>query len=742
MICVRSFSLFLLLLFLSIGAEERASFSMEFNGYLTAQELKEKEQEIHQRTDKGPTDCFIQVGSDGGELSPLLDLASALYEWKQKGDHRILLHIQNQAVGPAAVLPFLADQLYTSVVASWGDIQLDQMHPLPLNLLRSRLGSLLSGDPHQPLLQEVAEAMIDPSIELYLDHGKLLRHSAPGAELLTGSGETLVLHKRQMEALGLLAKGALPSAFTQPLSPQAQVAEEGEIGAPLSHEGIEAELRKHISFTPDGPNLIGLIEIGREGINQSTWIRVRSALDAFRKERPLFLLLHLNTPGGEVFASQQISDGLKEFDTETGIPVIAYIDNWAISAGAMLAYSCRYIAIAKDAAMGAAEPVLMGGAEGPQSASEKINSALRADFANRAAFFDRNPYLAEAMVDSDLILVRRHGEILKLNDEEEIIRGGLHPDEVITTEGKLLTLTARQLSEYGVADLHVPPTPLVPVTAEEEEVGKWPASKLALMHLPFFDEIPNAWVERHQAGWRVTFFSILAQPMVGSLLFLGMMLGFYLEMNTPGFGVAGVIGLVCLFFLLLASFSLQAASWLEVLFLLLGLLLLALEIFVIPGFGIAGVLGILFTLGALLALLLPGLKQIEFSFDTGAFNAAGEEVLKRLAWFGGAILVGVILIIIFSRTLVPKIARRSRLILTGEQEAAQGFVSGPAKGSLPAKGAQGITLTPMRPSGKVEIEGESYEALVEGGSYLSKGIPVIVLRRSGAHLVVERDEKR
>ena len=80
-------------------------------------------------------------------------------------------------------------------------------------------------------------------------------------------------------------------------------------------------------------------------------------MDYYKKNPPLFLILELNTPGGEVFTAQKISDALKELDTQMDIPVVAYINTWAISAGAMIAYSCRYIAIVNDSSMGAAEPV-------------------------------------------------------------------------------------------------------------------------------------------------------------------------------------------------------------------------------------------------------------------------------------------------------------------------------------------------------------------------------------------------
>ena len=169
---------------------------------------------------------------------------------------------------------------------------------------------------------------------------------------------------------------------------------------------LDAGVHARIPYRTDGPNTIGYLVIGDRvsGINQSTWLYVKTALDVYKQSRPLFLILELNTPGGEVYSAQLISDALKDLDTQYDIPVIAYVNNWAISAGAMIAYSCRFIAVAKDGSIGAAEPVIEDATGKMETASEKVNSALRADFANRAHFFGRNPYIAEAMVDKQMIL--------------------------------------------------------------------------------------------------------------------------------------------------------------------------------------------------------------------------------------------------------------------------------------------------------------------------------------------------
>lgn len=255
-------------------------------------------------------------------------------------------------------------------------------------------------------------------------------------------------------------------------------------------EPLKNSLRTHIHYSSTDQNRVGYLYIGghQEAIDESTWLYLQQALDYYKQIKPIFIILELNTPGGEVFAAQKMSDALRALDIQHGIPVVAVINHWAISAGAMLAYSCRYIAVVKEGIMGAAEPVTSGIDGQMMAASEKVNSALRADFSSRAAFFNRDPLIAEAMVDKDLIIVRRDGKIIKLDSESQIQFSGPQPDEVISPKGKLLTLNAEQLMQYGVADILLPSVKLSEITPEEKEQGVWPAEKKrALSYSILFD---------------------------------------------------------------------------------------------------------------------------------------------------------------------------------------------------------------------------------------------------------------
>lgn len=497
------------------------------------------------------------------------------------------------------------------------------------------------------------------------------------------------------------------------------------------------QLQAHIHYNTEGPNIIGhlIIEDHSSTINDATWFYIKKGLDYYKQTKPLFVILELNTPGGEVFAAQKISDALKEFDTQYGIPVVCYINNWAISAGAMLAYSCRFIAVVKDGTMGAAEPIIMGEGVEMKPASEKINSALRADFASRAHFFDRNPYIAEAMVDKDLILVVRDGQVVKLNNESQVRFTGPDADLILSSKGKLLTLDAEEMLKYGVADVLLLPTKTEFITDEERANGRWPAKKMLLFQAPFFNQIPEAVVDAYEMDWKSKLFAFLATPVVSSLLLLGLFLGFYIELSTPGFGIAGAIAFICLTLIILSSFALEIANWLEVVLLFGGLLILLFDFFILPTFGLMGFFGLLLFLGGLFGLLLPGLGSINYEFDTQTFNAAGEAVLNRLAWFSGTIILAGVIIAFLARYLTPRLLSFAKLVLSGhEQDASEGYVA--SKFDAAAIGKHGTVLTDLRPGGYILVDGEKHQAIsIEG--YIFRGSEVEVIGGQEESLMVK-----
>ncbi len=676
---------------------------LEIEGYLSRATAEEAMREIDSFSDEK---IVTIIRSDEGDLNAAFALGRALASWKEKntqGD--LVIYIDEKALGPAAILPFLANSLYHSNFVSWGDIHFEDEEDMPKNLLISQLTSLIS--PQEKQLLQTAKEM---------------------------AGESdLILNRYQIDQFaiseGTLTKEAFKKQFDiEEKPPSIQTVNEEAYDLPLDKQLADA-----ITYSPDGKNLIGYLKIDdkKTSINQGTWLYITKAIEVFKEKRPIFVILELDTPGGEVYAAQKISDALKELDTQEGIPVISFINNWAISAGAMIAYSTRFITIAKDAAMGAAEPIQqVATSQETQVASEKVNSAIRADFANRAAFFGRNPSLAEAMVDKDIILVKRDGEIVKLTNEDQIRSS----DQVITQKGKLLTLSAQEMMNLGVADILLDPQKLTPITKKEQEKNRWPFSKTLLSTYPFFAKFKEAEVIGYEVDARTRFFQFLMTPMVSSLLFLGLMIGFYMELSTPGFGFAGSVGTICLILIVLSSFALEIGSWLELLLMAIGLALFLIDLFVIPSFGLLGSVGVIAFIAGLVGLMVPGLEDVDYSFDTGALNEVGMEVLRRLAWLGGALIVGLISIALLAKYVMPSFKPFRRLVSDGEQS---GYSAGESSDTMPTVGKEGVVIAPLRPAGRVLIEGRNIDAM-SVGSFIEKGEKVRVARIEGSRLFVRK----
>lgn len=741
--------LFGLLCFFTIpiySAETQAV--LQLKGHLGKEEINKAKASLNSLHLKDTQKLVLIVNSSSADLPDLLDLAKFIYSQKILKHLNVLVYIDDSAIGPSAILPFLADELYVSLYASWGDIPLG-FETYPANVLRNRVQSLINPDsPQADLLTALAGAMSDPSQQIAIkDHTwQILQNTAENNKESLPPGQTLVLNQNQLKELNLV------KAILSYVEFQKEMNLEGTVNSKTTsfrHSfeklplDLQEKLQQHIRFNPKGNNQVGYLYVGdrESSINQSTWLYIKQGLDFYKQNKPTFIILELNTPGGEVFAAQKISDALKEMDTQYNVPIVAFINNWAISAGAMLAYSCRFITVVKDGSMGAAEPVLAGEGGKMEAASEKVNSALRSDFASRAGFFNRNPLIAEAMVDKDLILVMRYGKIIKVDNESQIRTTGPEPDVVVSPKGKLLTLNAEELIEYGVADLLLQPRRLDPITKDEKASGKWPGNKMLLFHAPFFSSISQPIVQAYQMDWKTHFFVFLASPVVSSLLFMGLLIGGYMELNHPGLSLPGIFAGSCLFLIILSSFSLELANWLELILLLSGLTLIILELFVLPTMGILMLIGTLLFLAGLVGMIIPGINAIDFEYDTRTINAAGQFVLQRLAWLSGAFILSSMIIAFLARYVVPGFKGFNRLVLAGnEQDASKGYTAGCSPESLPQIGSKGIVLATLRPAGKIIIEEKIYDAISASG-LIEAEEKITVQRLEGNVIVVQRTLK-
>ncbi len=374
--------------------------------------------------------------------------------------------------------------------------------------------------------------------------------------------------------------------------------------------------------------------------------------------------LDIDTPGGRVDAAERISDAIRG----AGIPVYAFVNPRAYSAGALIAISANAVYMAPGAVMGAATPV---DGEGVR-ASEKMVSAMRAEFRAVAEQRGLDPKVAEAMVD------------------ERIAIPGL------VAEGELLTLTTAEALRVGYAKAEV---------ADEESL------LAAIGH-------SGARVVAVEPNWAENVVRFLTNPLVAPLLLSLGVLGLMFEIKAGAFGLGGLLGLASLGLFFGSSFVLGLAGWEEILLLGLGIVALAVEVLVLPGFGVAGLLG-LAAIGGAIVLAMMGAAP------------SGNDVIQALAVLGASLVITAAVVFAWLRHL-PNSGRFGGLYLRGRMAQSDGYVSAPRSELV---GQDGIALTDLRPAGTARIGTERIDVVTEG-EYVRQGSAVRVIRSEGYRHVV------
>jgi membrane-bound serine protease (ClpP class) len=400
---------------------------------------------------------------------------------------------------------------------------------------------------------------------------------------------------------------------------------------------------------------------------------VRRVLDEAAGAGAAAVVLEINTFGGRVDAAVLIRDALLTARVRT----VAFVNKRAISAGALISLAAETIAMAEGGTIGAATPVQVGAPGGhDQPVAEKTVSYMRKEFRATAESRKRPPLVAEAMVDADV-------KIPGLIDK-----------------GKLLTLTTDEALKHKVADFR----------ANDLEA--------LLKRL----DLSGAEVRRVVENWAELVVRWLTHPVVSSLLMTVGILGLIVEFRTPGFGVPGAVGLASLGLFFWGHWIVRLAGWEELLLVGIGLVLLAVELFVIPGFGVTGVLGI----AALLAGL--GLTLVGAGATWSAIVlAVGRVGLSLLLAIGAAIVL---------LPVLPRLPVGRQLILRTEMAAQEGFTAPPAA-DRQWLGKRGTAATPLHPSGLARFENERVD-VVSDGDWVEPGEPIEVVRVDGNRIVVRR----
>lgn len=440
---------------------------------------------------------------------------------------------------------------------------------------------------------------------------------------------------------------------------------------------------------PENKTLVYKFDMKTE-VGPALWRQTQQSFQEAKELEADYILIHMNTYGGLVQAADSIRT--KILNTET--PVIVYIDNNAISAGALIAIAAQKIFMRPGASIGAATVVDATGTAVPDKFQSFMRAAMRATaeshgkdtliHENDTIFkWYRDPLVAEAMVDPSTYIpgIIDTGKVLTLTSEEALAIG--------YCEGLAVSIQD-VLEKAGIDNYHIVEYELTPLEA---------------------------------------LIGFLIHPIFQGILIMIIIGGLYFELQTPGIGFPlGAAFLAAILYFAPLYLEGIAQNW-EIVIFILGIVLLAVEIFALPGFGIAGIAGIV--------LMVTGLTLAMIDNIVWEFEGAGlEPFIKSLFLVIFSAFLALVISISLSRKLLTS-EIFSHLVLNSTQNKDQGYISVDTH-YRDFIGQIGKAATSLRPSGKVEIDFEQYDAKSLVG-FISKGDKVKVVKFETGQLYVVKE---
>jgi membrane-bound serine protease (ClpP class) len=412
----------------------------------------------------------------------------------------------------------------------------------------------------------------------------------------------------------------------------------------------------------------------KEMIAPPSWRTTKTAIEEAENLNSDLILIHMNTYGGMLDAA----DSIRTKILNAKIPVYVFIDKNAASAGALISIACDSIYMAPGASIGAATVVNQQGEQMPDKYQSYMRSMMRAT----AEAKGRDPEIAQSMVDPKVYVAG------------------------ISDSGQVLTFTTSEAIKHNFC---------------EAEVN-------SLQELLEHAGIENYEIVHHELSASDKIIGFLINPMVSGILIMVIMGGIYFELQTPGIGfpIGAAIIAALLYFAPLYLEGL-ANHW-EILIFIVGLTLLAVEIFAIPGFGVAGVLGATLILAGLTLSMVENMGKGIFDYDFSL-------VIKSFF----------VVIIAFTASVVSSIWLSKKLFATNTfgnlalaktQLTSEGYTSADNE-YLEMAGKIGVALTILRPAGKILIDGNMFDATAITG-YIEKDNLVEVVGYQTGQLIVKK----
>lgn len=429
----------------------------------------------------------------------------------------------------------------------------------------------------------------------------------------------------------------------------------------------------------------------KQEITKATWRQTQQAFEAADSLGADVFLIHMNTYGGTVLDA----DSIRTKILQSPIPVYVFIDNNAASAGALISIACDSIYMRSGGSIGAATVVNQTGAALPDKYQSYMRSTMRATAeahgkdtiitGNDTIYkWRRDPRIAEAMVDPSVFI------------------------EGIIDTGKVLTFTPTEAIENGYCE---------GIAENIPEVLK----KVGIEEYKIVEYVPT-WIER--------IIGFLVHPVISGLLIMAIIGGIYFEMQSPGIGFPlGVAILAAVAYFAPLYLEGLAEHW-EILVFIIGIILVAVEIFVIPGFGVAGISGIALMF---ISLVLSLINNVNFDFEGVEAGSVGVAVTTVVIGVFGGFIISLYL---GNRLFSANTGVFRNMSLKSVQNVNEGFVC-IETGMFALKGKTGVSKTVLRPGGKIFVEGEVFDAVANSG-FIDKDVNIVVTKVEATQLYVDK----
>lgn len=461
------------------------------------------------------------------------------------------------------------------------------------------------------------------------------------------------------------------------------------------------------------------------------------------------LIFEMDTPGGLVTSMLKICDTIKAIPQHT----VAWINTKAYSAGAVISLACNEIVVARRSTIGDAMPISIGteGPKAVEKdVAPKVYSPLREELRESA---QRNGYsvlLCLSMIQPDLevfwVQNSQTGEKRFVDRAERDELFGLAAAQP-GAASQPINAASRTEWQY-VTSVPLIPHVKQPVVANDELLTMSQNEAIAygfarstmvsnVADLPALYGLSAA-PERLEVNWSERMVAWLTSPIVRSVLLIVALLAGYIELNHPGVLVPGVVAAIFLAMFLGAPYLTGLANVWEILLVVIGLVLLLLEIFVIPGFGVAGVVGIVLLLVGLVASFVPAdwpdQGPLHWPTSEYAWTAMRNGMLSVAAALVGA-MAGMIGLSRYFRRM-PYLNRIVLANPTAQEISLEDWFA-----DLPRPGEMGVAIGALRPAGKARF-GTKLADVVAESDFIEPGQAVQVSERVGNRVVVRKTQRQ